>query len=230
MYYIQMDAAHKISRAVPPVLMTAAVALFLSVLSCAKLDVVGTGSVKAFGEVLQTIPAAVTADTATGGWSLGAPDGGARFIWNGSLALELDAAPFLAAGLDPNKLAGGIVYAPGKLSVTTTFSGDNPDGSDTPATPLSAYERIVRRHRSVVGYHGALDHYGVSIGTGNLFEWAKDLRVNDKDIVFVLDPAPFIAAGVDVAGIQGWVFAKVTVDDETGKPVEVDKLLKPFDL
>ena len=88
----------------------------------------------------------------------------------------------------------------------------------------------MRQHRNVIGYHGALDHYGVSIGAGNLFEWAKDLRANDKDIVFVLNPSPFIDAGVDIAGIQGWVFAKVTVDDENGKPVEVDKLLKPFNL
>jgi hypothetical protein len=53
-----------------------------------------------------------------------------------------------------------------------------------------------------------------------LFEWAKDMTTNDKDIVFVLDPAR----------ITGWAFAKVTVDDENGKPVQVDKILKPFNL
>jgi hypothetical protein len=76
----------------------------------------------------------------------------------------------------------------------------------------------------------AMDHYGVNLGGGNLFEWAKDLAANDKDIVFVLDPAPLIAAGADPARVAGWTFAKVTVDDENGKPLEVDKLLKPFDL
>ena len=82
----------------------------------------------------------------------------------------------------------------------------------------------------MIGYHAALDHYGVSLGGGNIFEWAKDMDANDKDIVFVLDPAPFAAAGADTSRIYGWLLAKVTVDDENGKPVQVDKLLKPFDL
>jgi hypothetical protein len=46
----------------------------------------------------------------------------------------------------------------------------------------------------------------------------------------VLEPEPFIRAGVDPNGVEGWAFAKVTVDDENGRPVVVDKLLKPFDL
>jgi len=62
-----------------------------------------------------------------------------------------------------------------------------------------------------------------------MFEWAKDLSTNDKDIVFVLNPEPFLAAGVDPNDVEGWVFAKVPVDVD-GKPAEVDKLLKPFDL
>jgi hypothetical protein len=70
----------------------------------------------------------------------------------------------------------------------------------------------------------------VNLGGGNLFEWAKDMGTNDKDIVFVLNPEPFIAAGVDPGKIRGWDFAKVTVDDANGKPVQVDKILKPFDL
>ncbi len=51
--------------------------------------------------------------------------------------------------------------------------------------------------RGSISYHMALDHYGVALGGGNMFEWAKDLGANDKDIVFVLDPEPLIAAGVD---------------------------------
>jgi copper chaperone CopZ len=90
--------------------------------------------------------------------------------------------------------------------------------------------RAIKEAVTGIGYHGALDHYGVSLGDGNLFEWAKDMSANDKDIVFVLNPAPFIAAGVDPNKVDGWAFAKVTVDDENDKPIEVDKLLKPFNL
>jgi hypothetical protein len=63
-----------------------------------------------------------------------------------------------------------------------------------------------------------------------MFEWAKNLATNDKDIVFVLALEPFIAAGTDPAKIEGWAFTKVTVDDVNGKPVLVDKILKPFNL
>jgi len=56
-----------------------------------------------------------------------------------------------------------------------------------------------------------------------MFEWAKDM-------VFVLNPAPLIAAGVDAARIQGRVFAKVPVKDAAGKTIEVDKFLKPYSL
>jgi len=38
--------------------------------------------------------------------------------------------------------------------------------------------------------------------------------MNDKDIVFVLNPEPLIAAGVDPKAVDGWVFARV--------PVEID--------
>jgi hypothetical protein len=68
----------------------------------------------------------------------------------------------------------------------------------------------------------------VDLGDGNLFEWAKDMRTNDKDMVFVLNPDPFIAAGVDPNRVEGWVFAEVTVDDADGKPIQVYKILKPF--
>ena len=96
-------------------------------------------------------------------------------------------------------------------------------------TPLAAYEQIGDLYRGSIGYHTALDHYGVKLENGNMFEWAKDMSKNDKDIVFVLNPEPFVAAGVDPNAVEGWVFAKVPMEED-GKTIEVDKLLKPFDL
>jgi hypothetical protein len=209
--------------------------LALAAGSCSKLDVVGTESVKSFDKVLRQIPA--KADEINSGWSLAAPDGMARFIWSKNYAesplhdimLELDAAPFIAAGLDPEKLPDNFVFYEGMLMVGTKL-GEETLRYSGEATPLASYEQIVKLKRSSIGYHGALDHYGVNLGDGNLFEWAKDMATNDKDIVFVLNPAPFIAAGVDPAKIEGWAFAKVTVDDPNGKPIQVDKILKPFNL
>jgi hypothetical protein len=209
----------------------------MAALSCGKLDVVGTGSVKSFDRVLKQIPQAVRPDEMNGGWSLAAPDGGARFIWSKNYAesplhdvmLEFDAAPFIIAGLDPGKLPEHFACYEGMIMVGTKLGQEELQYKGE-ATTLASYEQIVKLKRSSIGYHGALDHYGVNLGDGNLFEWAKDMSANDKDIVFVLNPEPFIAAGADPNSIEGWAFAKVTVDDANGKPVEVDKLLKPFNL
>jgi hypothetical protein len=209
----------------------------LTMLSCGKLDVVGNDSVRSFGELLQNIPQPVSLDAINGGWSLSAPDGSARFVWSSNFAksriydvmLEFDAAPFIAAGLDPSRLPSTIILYGGKLIVGNKLGNETLSYKGEP-TPLDSYQQIVKLKRDAIGYHGAMDHYGVNLGNGNLFEWAKNLNNNDKDIVFVLDPGPFISAGVDPDRIEGWAFAKVPVDDENGKMVEVDKILKPFDL
>jgi hypothetical protein len=208
----------------------------LAAVSCGKLDVVGTGSIKSFEQVLNRIPQSVTPDNANGGWSLAAPGSSARFFWSRNYAesprydvmIEFDAAPFIAAGLDPGGLPENFSFDGDKITAGTKLGTEQPRYSGG-VTPLASYEQIVKLKRNSIGYHLALDHYGVNLGDGNMFEWAKDMSVNDKDMVFVLNPAPFIAAGTDPARIEGWVFTKVTVDDENGKPIEVDKILMPFD-
>ena len=200
------------------------------------LDVVGKESVTSFNAVLAAVGDKVTRDEMNGGWSLAAPDGSIRFNWNKDYSkspihdvmMELDAQPFLDAGLDTGKLPESFSFYDGKLMVGAKLGKDELKYSGE-ATPLAAYEQIVSKYRDSVGYHAALDHYNVNVGNGNLFEWAKDMDQNDKDIVFVLNPEPFITAGVDPNAVAGWVFAKVPVDID-GKPTEVDKLLKPFDL
>ncbi len=207
------------------------------------LDVVGKESVTSFNTILETIPDQVKADEMNGGWSLTAPDGTVRFIWSENYSksplhdvmLELDAKPFVDAGLDAAKLPDSYAAYEGMLMVGTklgsdalTYNGD--------ATPLAAYEQIVNNYRSSINYHTTLDHYGVKLGDGNMFEWAKNLSTNsvteenqDKDIVFVLNPEPLIAAGVDPEKVEGWVYAQVAVE-ENGQTVEVYKFLKPFNL
>jgi hypothetical protein len=182
------------------------------------------------------MPGKIAADEMNVGWSLPSPDGGARFIWSEDYSrsplhdvmLEIEAQPFIDAGLDTNKLPEDIAFYEGKLMVGTKL-GNNKLKYSGNATPFASYEQIVNLYRQSIGYHAALDHYGVSIGDGNLFEWAKDMNTNDKDIVFVLNPEPFIRAGVNPELVNGWAFAKVPVD-VNGKPVQVDKFLKPFNL
>lgn len=207
------------------------------------LDVVGKQSVASFDAVLQAIPAQVKADTINGGWSLLAPDGTVRFIWSKDYSksplqdamLELDAKPFTDAGLDVGKLPVNYTSYDGMLMVGTKLGNTEFQYSGA-VTPLASYEQIVNNYRASINYHTALDHYGVKLGDGNMFEWAKDMTKNtstgkdqDKDIVFVLNPEPLIAAGVDPAKVVGWVYTQVPVE-ENGKTIQVYKFLKPFNI
>lgn len=218
------------------IIITLTIAALFSLSACAGTDVVGEQSVKSFEEVLAAMPDNVSEDEMNNGWAITSPDGNEKFIWSKDFSasaphdvmLEFDVKPFVEAGLDVNKLPAGMIIGD-KIMVGTTL-GDEELSYDRDATPLDSYKKIVELKREQIKYHAALDHYGITLGDGNMFEWAKDMTTNDKDIVFVLNPQLFIDAGVDPAGVEGWVFAKVSVMDEDGKPVEVDKFLKPFDI
>jgi hypothetical protein len=218
--------------------------LVITAFSCSKLDVVGNDSVRAFNDLLQsaqveqfsTLPITVIHPVEKG-WYIDAPDGSARFILGQSarqlppynvhkvVMLQFDPTPFVAAGLNPGLLPEYFTVYKDSIVVEISFESDL-----LSSTALSMYQHILRLNRNSIGYHMQMDHYGINLGNGNMFEWAKNLATNDKDIVFVLDPAPFIAAGTDPAKIEGWTFAKVTVDDANGKPVQVDKILNSFNL
>ncbi|NLD60635.1 MAG: DUF2254 domain-containing protein [Clostridiales bacterium] len=234
----------KIILAVGIAAITVAVLLiFILKTAGGSLDVIGRESIASFDAVLKAIPGRVKPDERNGGWSLEAPDGTMRFIWSENYAksaqhdvmLELDAQPFVDAGLDPAKLPANYASYDGMLMVGAKLGSDELTYSGEP-TPLAAYEQIVAKYRSSINYHTALDHYGVKLGDGNMFEWAKNLEKNtvanadqDKDIVFVLNPEPLIAAGVDPAKVEGWAYAEVSVE-ENGKPVNVYKFLKPYNI
>jgi hypothetical protein len=178
----------------------------------------------------------VTEDTSFGGWSLEAPDGTAKLYWSSDysktspydLKLEVDAQPFINAGLDTKKLPEGMLQ--GDKIVVGTELGSDVLAYEGSAAPLASYKKMVELYRDNLKYHSALDHFGIGLGNGNVFEWAKDMEKNDKDIVFALNPQPFIDAGVDPAKVDGWVFAAVPTMDERGRKTQTDKFLKPFDL
>jgi hypothetical protein len=227
-------------------------ATLISLTACAQLDVVGKQSITSFSAVLDTVGDNVEADELNAGWSLKAPDDSVRFIWSEDYSksplhdvmLEFDAQPFLDAGLDTNKLPDNYAFYEGEtmgsmgskmLMVGTKLGKDQFKYNGDPP-PLASYEQIVGKYRDSINYHTTLDHYGVKLGDGNMFEWAKDMKTNsydnsvqDKDIVFVLNPEPLIAAGVDPEKVEGWTYAQVPIE-ENGKTTQVWKLLKPFDL
>ena len=138
--------------------------------------------------------------------------------------MSVDAAPFVAAGLDVSKLPEGL-YVDGRLNYVTSI-----EGTTTYTNVTEAFTDILSIQADLVGYHAALDHYGLSLQDGNIFEWAADVDTNDKDIVFILNPQTLLDAGADVESVDGWIFAEVEIMKGDGSMEMVPKLLKPFDL
>jgi len=213
------------------------IAIFAGILffcaSCSKLDVVGDGSIVSFEKLLNDKRVFVGENEKTDSWVLFSSDNGAKLVLNKNYdknskydaALEFDAKPFLDAGLDAKKLPEYFTVDEEKISVGAKF-WNKEFQYDKDISFLETYKYVVKSNRDAIGYHAALDHYGINLGNGNLFEWAKDLNTNDKDIVFALEIEPLAKAGVNLSSVSGWALAKVPVDDENGKPVVVDKLLK----
>lgn len=228
---------HSIKKSLPKKLILLGITLLTlsTITACNQLDSIGKGSSKSFDEIVNEIPDNVTSDEDNSIWSLEAPDESARFIWSQDFSkteydakLELDLEPFLAAGLDITMLPEEMIQED-KIVVGVDL-GEDELSYDDEITPLSSYKQIVKHNRDYISYHSGMDHYGIDLGNGNMFEWANNMSKNDKDIVFVLDPNMFVEAGVNPEEIEGWVYAKVEIMDKSGKMKEVDKLLKPFDL
>lgn len=213
-----------------------ATSLLFTFTACQQLDVIGNGAVSSFKNVLDSMPDSNVYDKINEGWTLTAPDKTEKFFLSKDFTknpifnamLVIDAKPFINAGLDVNKLSE-VTYLDGNLIVGIKMD-EELHQYNQPETPIESFKEFVRVKRDAVGYHADLDHYGVNLGNGNMFEWAKDMSTNDKDIVFVLNPKPFIDAGVDPEKVKGWTYAKVPMMDAKGKKIEVDKLLKPFNL
>ena len=146
------------------------------------------------------------------------------FTSENDVVMSVDAAPFIAAGLDVTKLPEGL-FVDGRLNYVTSI-----DGNTTYANVTEAFTDILSIQADLVGYHAALDHYGLSLQDGNVFEWAADVNTNDKDIVFVLNPQTLIDAGTNVEAVEAWIFAEVEIMHADGTMKMVPKLLKPFDL
>lgn len=203
-------------------------------------DIIGQTAITSFKAMTDVLEFSPVVDEMDKVWVLTAPDGEAAFWWRREakegrmfdVYLCFDAEPFVNAGLDLNKLPmemKGMLEDRGKLMLGKKLSRE-PLVYDGEITPLASFEQIVKLDRNSIGYHAALDHYGVTVAEGNLVEWAKDMSKNDKDLVFVLDPKIFIDAGVDPAKVQGWGYAKVPLEDARGRQYEAEKFLKPFDL
>lgn len=210
--------------------------LGFAITGCSNLDVVGKTAITSFNALNAALSNA-TFDATASTWTMSAPDGQALILSSQSkespvdATMRLHAAPFLKAGLDQSKLPAHYVLDEANEALLITVDlGDIQYSNDTASSMDATFNALVTNYRKSIDYHEALDHYGLLFGGGNAFEWAKDLKTNDKDIVFVLNPEVLINAGVNPDAVEGWVFTKVDIKDATGAVQKVDKLLKPYTL
>lgn len=195
---------------------------------CYGLDVILRDGPKSLDAIVSANPALVSAPTNGNPYFALSVDETTKLLVSKDYSLstedvlfETPLKPYVDAGLDVSKLPDGYRADTENLYLTADFgSGKGANSSLTDALMASA-----TFDRSVLGYHAALDHYGVAL-PGGKFEWAKDYATNDKDIVFVLAAKPLADLGVDVQNIDGWVF--MTMQDDAGK--DFDVLLKPYSL
>lgn len=217
------------------VLLTLGISLILA--SCAGTDIIASTAVESFEAMVTTDAVRVDEDAALDAWSVQGPDDTIFYLGKRSdgeldTAIDLDATPFLEAGLKPEKLPENVFFFDENSQRLRIMGelGQNPLKGQTGNDITGTFKQWVETYRNAIGYHSALDHYGMDMGSGNMLEWAKNLDTNDKDLVFVLNPEPFISAGVIPQQLEGWIFAEVETMDKTGKAIMVEKFLKPFDL
>jgi copper chaperone CopZ len=216
-----------------------------SLVSCESTDVVGRVAATSFDAVIAKLGDKAGMSGMDPAWQIASPAGDLFLIAQDfsrpnkdgespDFEMDFDAKPFVAAGLDVNKLpmsdAVGYRLEDGRFMLHFEW-GDAPLKAATGGKDITAtFRQILATYRDRIGYHEKLDHFGFALGDGNMVEWAKDLATNDKDLVFVLNPEPLMQAGLDPNKVEGWVYAKVEVKDANGKAQLVDKLLKPFNL
>jgi hypothetical protein len=204
-------------------------ALTVFLASCGSTDVVLNYSPGSLNDILDANPKLVTDNTEETHYYDFTVDGQTTLkishdysmTGDEDLAIVTPLAPFVAAGLDLDKLGGGTRADENWFYVTGSYG----DGTGLKDNVTDSLFESVTFERSNLTYHEELDHYGIVLQNGK-FEYAKDAEANDKDIVFVLAADPLAALGVDVNNVEGWIF--MTMDNPDGTTIDV--LLKPYDL
>lgn len=206
---------------------------------CQATDLVAKVSVTSFDSLVKAVPDQVVIDNINKGWEIRGVDGEESLLLSydfnsdkPDITVKFDAKPFLQAGLDVSKLPKGqYLYdkTTGLITMPFEYGGDS-FSENAKKTVLNTFKEIVKTNRDIIGYHEEGDHYKISLGNGNSFAWAKDMDKNKTDMAFILNPEPFIAAGVDMSSIKDWVFTKMPMTDKDGKPIKVDVLIKGFDV
>lgn len=184
---------------------------------------------EAFLLILDTFPDRVSFHKELSHWGLILENGdGFEWITDSSLneadvAMVLNANEFIEAGLDVDKLTGWLfkkaeMGMPARIIRPYDLSdqANGPEGEDT---ANDAFIRLINAFPNQIMFHTEMSHYQFVMDEV-IFEWTTDLSMGDADLAFVLDSAPFVAAGLDVEQLiaKGWILE----DGKLIKPVALD--------
>lgn len=209
-------------------ILSISIVLMFGLTGCTYLDVIGNNSIDKFNELLQMDTKAINIKKENKEYQLSTHDGSGSLEWGEkTISMRFDSKPFIQAGVSMSSLPENMVD--GEYIVIEVNVAEGKGIGDKEGI-MSSFESIVEANRGAIGFHQSMGHYGYDFGNGNAFEWAQDFKRNDKDIVFVLNPEPFISAGADITAIEGFNYAEVELMEETGEMVMKYKLLKPVNL
>lgn len=225
------------------IVIAAAVASAAVLASCgrkAEMEAAKDPGIAAFLRVLESDPKSVGFHKEMSHYGF-ALSSGEKFEWSrdlgankADLAMVMPAKEFIDAGLDVAKLdPADWLYAepahdtPALLIKLWNVADEKGEAKDEP----EAMEKIVAADKDILAYHEEKDHFALFMGEGFEVVWANDLKAQAEDLVFVLKAEPLVAAGLDIAKLEGfgWSF-KAASNDNMGMGANPDQIVKSFDL
>ncbi len=148
-------------------------------------------------------------------WGLSLTDGD-KFEWTKDTsaneidyAMVLSADPFIAAGLDVEKLENS-----GYVFEMSTMNKDMPpanllihpfnvsDKRETAQGSEDALRRVLKQNPDLVSYDPQTQYYTLALGDGFAVEWTAQVGQSEDQIVFHIAAAPLVDAGLDLAELE----------------------------
>ena len=202
-------------------------------------------ALKAFNEIVKAYPDNKGFHEELQHWGFKLPTG-EKFEWSKDMsankadfAMVMLADPLVEAGLDISKLdSNEWIYEP---------AGKDEKGVDLPNRLILPYNvsdekqesngsedsmrRLLKEDSGNVKYHKDQKHYALKLGDGNEVQWTEKLGLNDADMIFVLNVAPLVSAGLDVTKLEGsgWIFKEAS-DDDMGMGANPDQIVRIYDI
>lgn len=151
------------------------------------------------------------------------------------ISLDIDPENFIKAGLDIDSLymdPSGR-WSPGrdalfgqKLRINVNFGAEPYAGLILPEDDLykdgvekiilAIFDGILKNHPQRLLADPARNLYGLDLGQGDSLWWTRNRAGTKKDFIIRLNPAPYVAAGMDPSEYLGW--DRVKPDGKKAEP------------